>query len=233
MSESDDIWVPAICGRCYGNCGIRVHRVNGVAVKIEGMTESDMGGRGGVCGKGVAGLQVLYDPNRLNVPLRRTNPEKGLYVDPKWKEITWDEALDEIAAKLGKILQENPKKLLCQWSVLRSFAASFPFRPFYALGVTDMWVGGGGLHCGAGAHSSAGMVFSSWFIVPDFNYTKYVLYFGSSRVSAPGTLDGSRQTYRQEPVHAERDLYPSIQCVTSAVAKPLSGCPLFLVPMAL
>ncbi|MFC1932382.1 molybdopterin-dependent oxidoreductase [Chloroflexota bacterium] len=181
MKIVEDVWVPAICGRCYGNCGIKVRRVNGVAVKIEGIPESDMGARGGICGKGIAGLQVLYDPNRLNVPLRRTNPEKGLYVDPGWKEISWEEALDEIAAKLGKILKENPRKLLCQWSVLRSFAASFCFRPFYALGVTDMWVGGGGLHCGAGAHASAGMAFSSWSIVPDFEHTKYVLYFGSSK----------------------------------------------------
>ncbi len=181
MEIVDETWVPTICGRCYANCGIRVRRVNGVPVKIEGIPESDMGARGGLCGKGSAGLQLLDDPNRLNVPLRRTNPEKGLYVDPKWQEISWKEALDEIAGKLGKILKENPRKLLCQWSVLRSFVASFSFRPFYALGVTDMWVGGGGLHCGAGAHASAGMLFSSWSIVPDFKNTKYVIYFGSSK----------------------------------------------------
>jgi anaerobic selenocysteine-containing dehydrogenase len=179
--EGEGTWVPSICGRCYGGCGIKVRRVDGVAVKIEGIPESDMGARGGICGKGVAGLQVLYDPNRLNVPLRRTNPVKGLYADPKWKEISWDEALDEISAKLGKILKDNPRKLLCQWSALRSFAASFCFRPFNSLGVTDMWVGGGGLHCGSGAHVAAGMIFSSWSIVPDFERTKYVLYFGSSK----------------------------------------------------
>jgi anaerobic selenocysteine-containing dehydrogenase len=63
-----------------------------VAVEIQGMSDSTFGAEGGLCSKGLSGLQVLYDPNRLNVPLRRTNPEKGIGVDPKWKEITWEEA---------------------------------------------------------------------------------------------------------------------------------------------
>ncbi|MGD0235382.1 MAG: phenylacetyl-CoA:acceptor oxidoreductase subunit B PadB1, partial [Syntrophorhabdales bacterium] len=89
----EDTWISSQCGRCFSNCAIRVRRINGVAVKIEGNPDSWMGSQGGVCGKGASGLQVLYDPNRLNKPLRRTNPEKGLYVDPKWKEISWEEAL--------------------------------------------------------------------------------------------------------------------------------------------
>ena len=92
----EDKWLRTICGRCYGQCGIRVHVVNGVAVEIAGDPDSTQGASGGLCSKGASGLQVLYDPNRLNVPLRRTNPEKGLYADPKWKEITWEEAFDEI-----------------------------------------------------------------------------------------------------------------------------------------
>ena len=96
-----------MCGRCYAMCGIRVHVVNGVAVKIEGEPDSLHGSGGGVCGKGVAGLQVLYDPNRLNVPLKRTNPEKGLHVDPKWQEISWEEAFDEIVPRMKKIIGKS------------------------------------------------------------------------------------------------------------------------------
>ena len=112
MEIYDDVWIPTQCGRCYAQCGIKVRRVNGVAVKIEGMPETDMGAKGGLCSKGQSALQLLYDPNRLNVPLRRTNPEKGMFVDPEWKEITWDEALNEIADRLGKLLKDNPKKIL-------------------------------------------------------------------------------------------------------------------------
>jgi len=92
----EDVWLPTQCDRCYNDCGIQVHRINGVTVEIVGEPDSTHGAEGGLYSKSVAGLQVLYDPNRLNVPLRRTNPEKGIGVDPKWKEITWDEGLDEI-----------------------------------------------------------------------------------------------------------------------------------------
>ncbi len=89
--DSLDMWTVLYC-----TCAIEVHRVNGVAVEIRGNPNTTQGAEGGLCPKGLAGLQVLYDPNRLNVPLKRTNPQKDLFVDPKWKEITWEEATEEI-----------------------------------------------------------------------------------------------------------------------------------------
>ena len=81
--------------------------------KIEGIKESTMGGTGaGLCGKGIAGLMYYHDPNRIKKPLRRTNPEKGFGVDPKWKEIEWDEALEEISTRMKKIMEDNPNKIL-------------------------------------------------------------------------------------------------------------------------
>jgi len=179
----DDVWVPTVCARCYCACGIRVRRVNGVAVKVEGEPNSTMGAAGGVCAKAEAGLQVLYDPNRLNAPLRRTNPEKGLFVDPKWKEISWEEALDEIANRLGKVMRDDPRKLLIIWAVLRNRVLLH--RPWIDM-KAHAWAGGGGLHCGAGAHVVAGMVHASWSIVPDFRYCNYAVYFGANKGSGSG-----------------------------------------------
>jgi anaerobic selenocysteine-containing dehydrogenase len=84
----EDKWVNTTCGVCYCGCSARVRVVNGMPVKIEGIKDSTMGGTGSsLCGKGVAGLMYYYDPNRIKKPLLRTNPEKGIGVDPKWKEI--------------------------------------------------------------------------------------------------------------------------------------------------
>lgn len=190
MNIQDDTWTTSMCGRCYGGCAVRVHRINGVATQIEGNPDSDMGARGGLCAKGLAALQVLYDPNRLNMPLKRTNPEKGLHADPKWKEISWDEALTEIADHLGKILREEPGKLLAQASVIRSFFSSFGLKPLFDAGMKNVWVGGGGLHCGAGAHAVAGMINSSWSIVPDYDNCNYIIYFGASKGTAAGHSSG-------------------------------------------
>ena len=100
----DDAWVPSACAMCYGSCSIIGHRVDGAVVKIEGNPESIIG-KGRLCGKGASGIMTHYDPNRLTVPLRRTNPKKGFDEDPGWKEIGWDEGLDEIATHLGRIPQ--------------------------------------------------------------------------------------------------------------------------------
>src|SRR5271157_336561 len=188
----EDTWIPTVCGRCYGACGIRVRRVNGVAVKIEGQPLSTQGSRGGTCAKGLSGLQVLYDPNRLNVPLKRTNPEKGLFVDPQWKEITWDEALDEIARKLKAVIEKDPKRLFYQVTTCRAPYLRGNTRPIMrTLGPPTAFVGGGGLHCGAGAHQIAGMVHGSWSIVPDFKYCNYAIYFGANKGGGSGHSSGT------------------------------------------
>jgi len=183
----DDAWISTQCGRCYAGCGIRVHRVNGVAVKIEGNPDTMMGSCGGLCAKGASGLQVLYDPNRLKVPLRRTNKEKGLFVDPMWKEITWEEALGEIEERLRKILADNPKKIFLQITTCRPLKASFWLVPWVAsFGLPSIFSGGGSIQCGSGAHSTTGMVHSSWSMVPDFRYCDYIIYFGANKGTGSG-----------------------------------------------
>ncbi|MBI4296112.1 MAG: molybdopterin-dependent oxidoreductase [Chloroflexi bacterium] len=184
----EDVWVRTLCGRCYASCAIRVHRVNGVAVKIEGEPESKQGSQGGVCGKGAAALQVLYDPNRLNTPLRRTNPEKGLFVDPKWKPISWDEALDEITARIKKIADDDPRKILYQTTTIRTGGTTGLGHGILSalLGGGNQFMGGGGLHCGGGSHPLSGMNFASWSIVPDFRYSNYIIYFGTSKGTGSG-----------------------------------------------
>jgi len=129
MKINEDVMIPTMCIRCYANCGIRVRRVNGVAVEAEGEPGSDLGARGGLCAKGIAGLHAFYDPNRLNVPLKRTNPEKRLGVDPIWEEISWDEAFDTTGEVLGHILKENPVKVLLRLSILRTFYSGFSIKP--------------------------------------------------------------------------------------------------------
>jgi anaerobic selenocysteine-containing dehydrogenase len=158
-----------------------------VAVKIEGEPDSWQGSQGGLCAKGVSGLQVLYDPNRLNVPLKRTNPEKGLYVDPKWKEISWEEALDEITDKLKKVLKDDPRKILLQTATMRS-PTSPVWRKFVGdlLGTPNRTAGGGGTACGSGVHFACGLLHGSWNNLPDYRYCNYAIYWGVHNGFATG-----------------------------------------------
>ena len=181
----DDAWVPTSCALCYGSCSILAHRVDGVVVKIEGNPDSVLG-KGRQCGKGVSGIMSHYDPNRLKVPLRRTNPKKGLNEDPGWKEIGWDEALDEIATVFGRIRAEDPRKLLIQ----RTTTVTAGRNPLYAFGnafgTPNYSTAGGGLHCGNGAHMISGIMHASWSVTPDFQYCNYAVYFGASKGHGAG-----------------------------------------------
>ena len=86
------------CGICSPACAIQATVKDGAIRFLQGLP-GDLSGRGHLCGKGTSGAQFAYDPDRLKYPMKRTNPEKGLDVDPGWVRITWQEALDTIAAK--------------------------------------------------------------------------------------------------------------------------------------
>ena len=105
------------CGMCYIGCGIKVLVENGVVVNIEGNPDNPQN-RGKMCAKGKAGFMNLYNPNRVKVPLKRTNPKKGIDEDPGWQEISWNEAIDTIVAQLERI-RDTPKKLWVHaWDVV-------------------------------------------------------------------------------------------------------------------
>ena len=184
-NNADDAWVPSTCSMCYGTCSILAHRVDGVVVKIEGNPQSAIG-KGRLCGKGVSGLMTHYDPYRVRAPLRRTNPVKGIGVDPGWKEISWDEALSEVAERLRILREDNPRKLFIQRTTTVTSART-PMQVFAAaFGTPNRSSAGGGLHCGNGAHLISGIMHASWSVVPDFQYCNYAVYFGASKGHGAG-----------------------------------------------
>ena len=125
----EDVWIPTACDMCYNGCTVKVHRVDGVAVKVEGIPEAGPN-HGMTCAKGLSALMNVYSPNRIQHPMVRTNPEKGLDVDPGWKEISWDEALDLMARKLKKAMDKDPRGILVHtfdrytYAVAKGFATA-------------------------------------------------------------------------------------------------------------
>jgi anaerobic selenocysteine-containing dehydrogenase len=93
-----DYWKASTCGMCAAGCGIivrtREHKVN----KIEGNPLHPVN-RGALCARGQAGLEVLYNPDRIKGPMKRIG-ERG---EGKWEEISWEEAIRTVADKLREI----------------------------------------------------------------------------------------------------------------------------------
>jgi len=94
--------VRSACRMCHGVCQVLVHLEGERVVKITGDPDSPTS-RGYLCPKGAASVDLLYHPDRLQYPLRRAG-QRG---ENKWKRVSWDEALDEMAAKLTAIKEES------------------------------------------------------------------------------------------------------------------------------
>ena len=101
-----------ICGSCMqSDCATMIHMEDGIVVQVEGNPDSPPN-YGSLCGRGKSEIMSLYNPYRVKTPLVRTNPEKGLDVDPMWKEVTWDEAMSVVADRLKKIREKDPRGLV-------------------------------------------------------------------------------------------------------------------------
>ncbi len=102
----EERWFHSACGQCPAGCGIRVRVIEGRAVRIEGDRDNPLN-RGGIGARGLAALQGLYDADRLTGPRRRAG---GRLVP-----VSWDEALDEVAAALTALRAAGTPERLLVW----------------------------------------------------------------------------------------------------------------------
>ncbi|MCL5885292.1 MAG: molybdopterin-dependent oxidoreductase, partial [Deltaproteobacteria bacterium] len=105
-------WTPSTCQGCTAWCPVEFFVQGGRAAKVRG-NQLSKANNGYCCPRGHLMLQQLYDPDRIKVPMKRTNPLKGRGVDPKFVPITWDEALETVADKMMELRKNNePDKLM-------------------------------------------------------------------------------------------------------------------------
>jgi anaerobic selenocysteine-containing dehydrogenase len=122
--------IHSVCQQCNTNCGIKVKIVDGRVEKIDGNPYSPWTLtphipydtplaeaatiEGGICPKGQAGIQALYDPYRLVKVLKRA----GKRGENKWKTIPFEDAVREIVEG-GDLFGEGPVEGLKDICVLR------------------------------------------------------------------------------------------------------------------
>jgi thiosulfate reductase/polysulfide reductase chain A len=193
-------WIPSCCNMCGGQCGINVHVVDGIVEKIEpnnwnpnnytnissdwldGYTpEAGCKEGAAICPKGNAGIMALYDPDRVKAPMKRTNPDKSVGADPKWQEISWDQALDEIAAKMKALRDANEAHKLLWFSEDHSF--THPQQDFCALFGTPNYSNHANL-CDVSRKASFKSVMGDERPLADFLESKYIMLFGWNPTSA-------------------------------------------------
>jgi anaerobic selenocysteine-containing dehydrogenase len=171
--------VKTTCCHCVNFCGIDVKLENDVIRAIYPDKERAPYYNVGICPKGVSGIFNTYNPYRVKKPLMRTNPKKGLGEDPKWKEISWDEAFDEITRRLKKIKAEDPNKFIWQHGhgkyligdkYCKAFAKAFGTRNLVHRTTT----------CESARHVADEITWGYHGFLPDLKHCNLLLNFGAN-----------------------------------------------------
>jgi anaerobic selenocysteine-containing dehydrogenase len=98
-ASADSYAVRGYCALCTAHCATVATVENERVVGLD--SDPDHPNGGVICIKGKAAPELLYHPERLDYPLKRTRPKGD--PDPGWVRVSWDEALDAIARKLSEI----------------------------------------------------------------------------------------------------------------------------------
>jgi anaerobic selenocysteine-containing dehydrogenase len=175
----EEYWSTGVCLQCPSGCGLRIRTVNGWPVKLEGIKDYPIN-KGRLCPKGQAGLQVLYDPDRIRYPLKR----KGKRGEGNWEKISWNEAIRLVTQRLKALRQEGkPHHLMVLGGRYRGHMMDLMTRFLEAYGSPN--------HLGNPARGTEGMLKGHFFSmgVRDFlaihwEETNYVLSFGASLLEA-------------------------------------------------
>ncbi|MCK2125933.1 molybdopterin-dependent oxidoreductase [Thauera aromatica] len=167
--------IPINCHVCNIQDGAIAYVENDRVVKLEGNPEH-VSTRGRLCAKGNSGMWYSYDPDRILYPLKRV----GARGEGKWKRITWEEALTEVAEKLDAALKEDPNTIMLKWGRNRTGGTLERFMK--TLGSATVLN-----HTSVCESSKKVGQEPTWgpdIETPDFANAKYVLNFGSNILEA-------------------------------------------------
>lgn len=113
------------CAMCTSRCGVIATVENGVFAKVTADPDHP---NGCICMKGAAAPEMVYSPDRLRTPLRRTRPKGD--PDPGWEAISWDEALRTVADRLTEIKTDSGAEAVVFGCATTAGAATEDMRPW-------------------------------------------------------------------------------------------------------
>jgi len=189
------------CMMCLLSCGLLATVENGKVVEVSGDPESFS--QGFICPKAKLGaIEFLYHPDRVNYPLKRV----GARGEGKWARISWDEALDEVAAKLTALKEEfGPETLVVTTGHGESsHDAVFPYGRFENIFGTPNLICSGAFICGS----------------PDFNGAIATIGFASNAEAVPNPVKNKcLLMWGKHPIESYSAAWPAIRAAKSMGSK--------------
>jgi anaerobic selenocysteine-containing dehydrogenase len=167
--------IPSACWACVTRCPMVGYVEDGRLVKI-GPQMNSIRTEGHLCAKGQAGVNQVYDPDRVLYPLKRV----GARGEGKWKRISWDEALDEVAGRLKKLRDEgHPEKLMFHYGRMKASSSKLIKSVFLAAYGTKT-IGNHTSICEGGKWTAQELTWGSHYDNWDIDNTMFILNFGSN-----------------------------------------------------
>ena len=162
-----------LCATCDISCQLVATRKDGEAdYTLSGDYDNPMA-PGAICAKGRVAQTTFEHPNRLLKPLKRVG-ERG---EGKWEEVTWDQALNEIADKLKTVVSKyGPEALVVTSGPWNCSTESGMTRRFMNLLGTPNYLSPVALCLGNTA--AVNRLTYGWMPLPDFENTKCVVVMG-------------------------------------------------------
>ena len=171
------------CNLCEAMCGIVISHDQGTIQSIKGDPEDPLS-KGYICPKAVALQDIHNDPDRLHYPLLKTT--QG------WEEISWDNALNEVAARLRSIQAKHGKDAVGVYlgnPNIHNVGTMLTLKPFLqALGTRNNF-------SATSVDQLAPMLvalkmFGNQLLmpVPDIDRTQFMVCLGANPVASNGSL---------------------------------------------
>ena len=161
----------SVCTICDIGCQLRTEAEDNKVTRVTAHDNPLLAKN--VCFKGVAAPSIHNHADRLRVPLKRVG-ERG---EDKWEEISYEQAMDEIAEKLKTVVDKHGAEALAVstsgWNTQTTHATD---RRFMNLLGSPNWISGVSL-C-AGNTAAVNRMTYGWFPMPDFGNTNCIVLFG-------------------------------------------------------
>lgn len=162
-------FLPSTCTQCPAGCGIIGYVEESRLVKIGGNTKH-ISNQGALCARGQAGVNAIYDPNRILKPLKRA----GARGSGEWTEISWEEAMTEVGGRISGLADRNQFVFLADNLDRDDLGRRFTRA-----------LGSGNALDGTGVYNANKLVANqiTWGAagdMPDVSSSKYILAFGAN-----------------------------------------------------
>jgi len=182
--------IATLCEMCVNKCAALARVEGGVVTKLNPNPLFPKS-KNMLCARGNAGIQALYDPDRLKSPMIRDG-EKG---SGKFKKVTWDEAFEYIKVKMLHILDEEEDNRSSFLFCAGEGMAEHTFRQFYEAFGSANWLNHSSI-CLQTVASGYGVTIGA-YPQADLDNAEYIIMAGANRAEAivtPDTMDAFKRT---------------------------------------